>query len=206
MKQVLLAAALILISLTSNAQLNKKTWLVGGSGSFYSYNEDYTSPTFNQHAKFTSIDIATSVGYFIVNKFVVGLRPSFSSYKGEVASTSVASGGKTNSYKLAIGPFARYYFLNSEKPFNILADVSYQVGINKYLVTPREKGKNNTFLIMGGTEIFFNQTAGIEILLGYVQRVVSIENSPGAYNNTKSGFQVSIGFTLHLEKLKNKKL
>ncbi len=41
---------------------------------------------------------------------------------------------------------------------------------------------------MGGSEIYFNETAGIEILLGYTQKVLSIEDSPGAFNNTKSGF------------------
>jgi hypothetical protein len=102
---------------------------------------------------------------------------------------------------LAVGPFARYYFLNTDKPFNILADVSYQFGYLQQLGLLHEKGKNNTFSAMGGTEIFFNSTAGMEILLGYINKTVSIENSPGAFKNSKSGFQVSIGFTLHLEKL-----
>ena len=200
MKQIIL---LLLLSsaFTSYGQLTKKNWLVGGSGSFYSYNENYSNPTFTQTARYTSIDVAASVGYFIVDKFAAGLRPSFSSYKGEVVRVSVGSGGNTNSYKLAIGPFARYYFLNTDRSFNILGDVSYQLGLYQILGGFHEKGKNNTFSVMGGTEVFFNRTAGVEILLGYAKSIVSIENSPGAFNRTKSGFQVSIGFTLHLEKL-----
>ena len=201
MKTLSTFITLLVISLTTKSQIDKGIWLVGGTGSFYSYNEDYSTPTFNQTAKYTSVDVAASVGYFILDKFAAGLRPSFSSYKGRVVSASVGSGGSTNSYSVAIGPFTRYYFLNPEKPFNILADVSYQFGLNQRLGALRSKGKDNTFSLMGGTEVFFNSTAGMEILLGFTQNVLSIENSPDEFNNKRSGFQVSIGFTLHLEKL-----
>ncbi len=197
----LLTSIFLLLILNVNAQLDKGIWLVGGSGNFYTYNEDFSTPTYNQTAKFTNIDFAASIGYFIIDKFPVGIRPSFSSYKGKVVSASTGSGGSTNSYQLAIGPYARYYFLRSDRPFNILADVSYQFGINKNLGVLHEKGESNTFSIMAGTEVFFNNTAGLEILLGYLKKTESIENSPGAFKNGKSGFQVSIGFTLHFEKL-----
>ena len=196
----LMTLLFLILFFNANAQLDKGVWLFAGSGTFYSYNEDLSTPTFNQTAKYTSIDVAASAGYFIIDKFAAGLRPSFSSYKGKVVTASVGSGGSTNSYRVSIGPFARYYFLNADKPFNILADASYQFGINGYLGVLHEKGKLNTFTFMGGTEIFFNSTAGMEILLGYTKKTVSIENSPGAFTNNKSGFQVSIGFTLHLEK------
>lgn len=201
MKQLLLFPLLFLFVFPSQGQLMKNNWLIGGSGSLYSYNENYSAPTYNQTAKYTSIDVAASAGYFIVDKFAVGLRPYFSSYKGEVTSASAGSGGSTNSYRLAIGPFARYYFLNIDKQFNILTDIGYQFGINKQLDASHNKGKFNYFSVMGGTEVFFNSTAGLEILLGYTQKIISIENSPSALNNNKKGFQVSIGFTLHLEKL-----
>jgi hypothetical protein len=191
-----LIALLFTITLTSaHAQLTKKNWLVGGDGSFYSYNENYNAPTTNFTAKYTNISIVASVGYFLVDKVTLGLRPTFSSFKGEVT-----NGGKTNSYQLAVGPFARYYFLQADRPFNLLADISYQFGINKYLGALHEKGKFNAFSLMAGPEIFFNTTAGIEVLLGYTQRITSIENSPGEFNSNKKGFQVSIGFQLHLEK------
>lgn len=196
MKKLVLFFALLSFK-NANAQLDKGIWLVGGTGSFYSYTENYSTPVYSTVGKFTNIDIGASIGYFLIDKFAVGLRPSFSSYKGEVVNTP----GGTNQYKFSVGPFIRYYFLNKDKPFNILFDGSYQLGINKYLRSPKEKGKFNTLSIMGGSEIFFNNSVGMEILLGYSSKVVSIENSPGAFNNTKNGFQVSIGFTIHLEKL-----
>ena len=107
MKPFLQIFTLLILSLTTKAQLDKGVWLVGGSGSFYSYIETYNSPTYNNTAKYTNIDISASAGYFIIDKLVFGLRPTFSSVKGEVTSPG---GGTTNSYKIAIGPFLRYYF------------------------------------------------------------------------------------------------
>lgn len=197
MKKNILLLFLFTSALTANAQLDKSTWIVGGSGSFDSYTENYSTPRSNQTAKYTSIEFSASIGYFIIDKFATGLRPSFSSYKGEVVNTP----GGTNLYKLSIGPFARYYFLNKDKPFNILLDASYQLGTNRFLGASHEKGKFNTLSIMSGSEFFFNNSVGIEILLGYTSRFISIENSQSAFSNTKNGFQASIGFTFHLEKL-----
>lgn len=196
MKPFLTIIIFLTFSSTAKSQLNKGTWLVGGSGTFYSYNETYNSPAANFTAKYTNIDISASAGYFVVDKLVIGLRPTFSSYKG-----AAVDGGNTDSYKLAAGPFVRYYFLQTDKPFNLLTDISYQFGLLQNLGALHSKGKNNTFSAMGGTEFFFNNTAGMEILLGYTQKVLSIKNSPDEFNNKKNGFQASIGFLLHLEKL-----
>lgn len=188
----------IAFSLTTKAQLDKGIWLLGGSGSFNSYKEDYRTPTYNQTAKITSIDLGVSVGYFLVDKFAAGLRPYLSTYNSKVTNASVGGGAPTYKFQTAVGPFARYYFLNKDKPFNILADISYQFGINKFTVTPIQKGKFNSVSFMGGTAIFFNSTASIEILLGYKQQ---IESLVGNYNRDKKGLHASIGFTFHLEKL-----
>lgn len=196
MKNLILFFVLLLFK-NADAQLNKGIWLVGGTGSFYSYNEDYSTPAYSQTAKYRSIDVVASIGYFISDKFTAGLRPIFSSYKGKVVNTP----GGTSQIKLSVGPFVRYYFLNKDNPFNILFDASYQLGINKFLRSPQEEGKFNTLSIMGGSEIFFNSSVGLEILFGYTSKVLSIDNSQSASNNTKKGFQTSIGFTFHLEKL-----
>ena len=82
MKQLLLLLIISIIYLNSIGQLTKNNWLFGGSGSFYSYNETYASPAYNTTAKYTNIDVSASVGYFIVDKLVGGLRPTFSSFKG----------------------------------------------------------------------------------------------------------------------------
>lgn len=195
MKHLFLLLMLSAFYLQASCQLSKNTWLTGGAASFYTYHGTYTSPTINQKNKYTNIDLSASIGYFFMDKLAGGIRPYFSSTKGEIIGV-----GSTNGYRLAAGPFARYYFLNTEKPFNILGDVSYQLGINRNLGVLHEKGKLNTFSVMAGTEVFFNSTAGLEILLGYVNKISTIDNSPNASTSNQKGFQISIGFQLHLQK------
>ncbi len=200
MKHILLLSISVLYLAIAQGQLNKKTWLVGGSGSFYSYKQDFRTITGNAVYKITNIEVSTSLGYFILEKFAVGLRPSFSSEKTKGISSSSGLVGSGHTERWAIGPFARYYFLEKNKSFNILADISYQLGQLIHLGAMHEKGKNNNLSVMAGTEIFFNTSAGLEILLGYSDKIFSIENSPGEFSNEKKGFQVSVGFVLHLEK------
>jgi hypothetical protein len=186
---------LIVLSFQSFGQLEKGTWLAGGTGSLYSYNEDFTSTNASFTAKYTSIDISTGVGYFVIDKLASGLRPYLSTFKGESS-----GGGSNNNLKFTIGPFIRYYFLNPDKQFNILGDVSYQFGINNNKGGNNDKGKFNTFSFMGGIEAFFNSSVGIEVLLGYSQKVITIDNSLSSLNSNKRGFQTSIGFQFHLVK------
>jgi hypothetical protein len=200
MKPIFFITIALLITTSSYAQLEKSTWLVGGTGSFYSYTDDYTSQPLTQSGKWTSIDLSASVGYFVIDKLCGGIRPLFSFSKGtDKSSTGTISTGKQ--YYLSAGPFARYYFLDKNKPFNILTDVCYQLGINQYLTAGHESGKYNIFSAKAGIEAFFNSSAGVEILVGYYDKLVSIEdNTTGAFNDIKKGFQVSIGFQLHLIK------
>jgi len=195
MKSLLISLSLILSLISTQAQLTKKNWLVGGAGSFYSYTQDYTTPIADLTGKWTTIDLSGSVGYFFINKFSAGLRPYFSSFKGESS-----GGGSANYYRLAIGPFARYYFLHADRQFNILADANYQFGINNLLGVLHEKGKYNTFSLMVGSEVFFNTAVGLEILFGYKNQIITIDNSSSVYHSNEKGFQISIGFQIHLEK------
>ncbi len=192
MKHLFLLLLGIALSFSSFSQLAKKTWLLGGSGNLYSYHEKYDAPLTNYTTRFTTVDLSASVGYFFINKFTGGLRPYFFSKKG-----SSSGGGQGNDLKVAIGPFVRYYFLNDEKQFNLLADLSYQLGINKIL-TGNEKGKISILSAMTGIEVFFNSSVGLELLIGYVNRIEIINGNTG-YNSNRKGFQTSIGFHFHLE-------
>ncbi|HZK70793.1 MAG TPA: hypothetical protein VFD03_04630 [Clostridia bacterium] len=194
MKQIALLLTLF-IALNTYGQLTKRTWLLGGSGSLYSYHDDYVYPLQSYTAQYTNIDIAASVGYFFVDKLACGIRPYLSTYKGESS-----GGGGANDLKLAIGPFLRYYFLNKDKQFNLLADISYQLGINQARNGDNPKGKFNIFSVMAGAEVFFNSSVGLEVLLGYKSQLTTFDNSPSAFSNNRKGFLTSIGFHFHLEK------
>jgi len=195
MKSLFLSAVICTVSISAFGQLSKSTWLIGGNGSLYSYNEKYSYPLASGTSKYTSIDLSASIGYFFVNKFSAGLRPYLSIYKG-----SSSGGGSANNLKLAVGPFARYYFLKEDKQFNLLVDASYQIGINQEKNGDNPKGKFNTLSLMTGAEVFLNSSVGLEFLIGYKHQIASFDNSPSAYTSDRRGFQTSIGFQFHLEK------
>lgn len=195
MKYILLLLILTTQLTNASAQLNKATWLIGGNGSLYSYNENYTAPSINVTAKYTNIDISANIGYFFADKFAGGLRPYFLSEKGESS-----GGGRTNNLKFTVGPFARYYFLASDKQFNIFSDACYQFGTNMNKGGGDDDGKFNVFSAMTGVEAFFNSAVGIELAIGYSKKITTLGNSGGILKSDKNGFQASIGFQFHLTK------
>jgi hypothetical protein len=142
-----------------------------------------------------TFSLSPNIGYFISDKFAVGLKTLFSWSKGEFFPDDPAwSGGKTNSTKFSIGPFVRYYFLDMTKQYNILSEVSYQQG------TWNSVGANGTlhsFNASAGPVIFFNSSVGLEMLLGYS---ANSENFKGSYKNSPKGFAINIGFQIHLAK------
>jgi hypothetical protein len=174
------------------SQLTKGIWLAGGTGTFYSYNDTYKSEPSNTEFKNTEVELAASAGYFVADKFALGLRPTFSLEKTEPISPG---GGHGNTKRYTIGPFARYYLLNADKPFNIVSDISYQFGWVNHLKS--SKGHINNFSIMAGPVIFFNTSVGVAVLLGYRASKEEIKDS---YKDSNNGFQTSIGFQIHLEK------
>lgn len=198
MKPFFISLILFIINSNCNGQLEQNTWLVGGSGSYYKYTEDFSSQPASYIIKARSIDISASIGYFVLNRMALGMRPYFNGFKSEV------SGEKgQNYYRVSVGPFARYYFLDGERRTNLLLDIGYQLGLNRDFPTDITfKGKDNIFSAMGGVEFFFNTAAGMDILFGYVNKMLSIDNAPIQVNQLSNikGFQFSIGFQLHLEK------
>ena len=179
----------------SFAQLDKGTFLLGGNGSFYKYDGKYNAVNNNNTIKATDIKINASVGYFLIDKFVLGLRPSFSFNKGKLSTSSLV----VSTTQFMVGPFSRYYFLEKDKQFNILLDAAYLFGTNSYPLANTGKGIINELSISAGLEAFFNTTVGVEFLVGYKSKYEDIKGITG-YSDKKNGINVSIGFQIHLEK------
>lgn len=185
-----LTPLLLLVLFSAHGQLDKKSWLVGGNGTFYSYNENYSSPFYSSAGKFTQIDLSPVVGYFVAPKLALGIRPSFSSIKGKITSNG---GGSTNVQRYWIGPFVRYYFLDKEKPYNLLADAGYRFGVYN---SHGQKGDLRSFNILAGPVIYFNTSVGIEFLLGYAS---SVESADGGTKYSRKGFQIGTGIQINLK-------
>jgi hypothetical protein len=196
MKKLSLFITLTIAYSVARCQLDKGLWLVGGSGSFQSYNRDYQIPPNSVQYKETEVSISPSIGYFIIDKLAVGLRPSFSWSKSEgVGSTGNVSGGIGSNSWLELGPFGRWYFLQKGENYNIVGDASYHYGIQSYFGS--ETGHSNTFKLLVGPEFYFNSSVGIELLVGYNSRREFYDDGT---SNFYKGFLTTIGFQLHLEK------
>jgi hypothetical protein len=195
----LLLTVTLLFTINSYSQLDKKTWLVGGSGSFDSYKQEQsfisqgTGVPINVEYNHSNINLSANVGYFILDKFVSGLKFSYSDLYG--------ADGAIGGIEISGGPFLRYYILKKEKHFNILSEVNYQYGIigDGRSNSGGNDGTLNTFSFFVGPELFFNSSVGIELLLGYRNFKRTMNDSSDISIN-ENGFQIAIGFQIHLEK------
>lgn len=189
--KIFLTTILLIFSLTAKCQLDKGSWIVGGTGSFVSSKNTYITNGYSQESNSTTIKISPSVGYFLIDKLSSGIKTSFSFYKDKVTS---AGGGYSNVTRFEFGPFIRYYFLEKEKKINILSEFSYQYGF--YSANP-SKGSINTLSFLTGPVVFFNDSVALEFLIGYYSRVENVEQQ---YKDTQKSLQIAIGFQFHLKK------
>jgi hypothetical protein len=193
MKFLFTISLICLFTINANSQLTEGIWLLGGTASLYSTKNTYSTDVANQTSDNLQIGVAPSVGYFIADKFALGLSSTYTKSKVEVTSVG---GLYTNENRFDFGPFARYYFLNIDKQYNLLADINYQYGL--YWFTPR-KGDRHTLSASIGTVVFFNSSVGFELLFGYYSQKESINDQiRTAYE--KKGLLMTIGFKFHLEK------
>lgn len=202
----LFIAIALLFTINSFGQLDKKTWLVGGTGSFDSYKQNETF-VFTQTGEIQDVErsvkeleFSPKVGYFVIDKLALGLGISYINQKYETKTISGIFGdGAYKSYSFYVGPFARYYFLNKEKPYNILAEANYQFGSISQSDSPDSKGKLSRFSLFVGPEIFFNSSVGMNLLVGYTNSKRDMNDNSYVSNSTR-GFQVAVGFQIYLQK------
>ena len=187
MNKIKLIFTLTLFSfLTSNAQITKGNWMMGGNIGFdYSKrdNKNNTSGgtviTTNDQGAFL-ISLEPNIAYFIRNKFAIGTSISY--VNGFIEGTKINSDGMN----LGINPFLRYYFLDAEKDYNIFLEPSYNQFISKGL------GNGNGFSLKTGFSYFLNSSVAIETILKY------FKSSNDDFNSNKIYF--GFGFQIHLEK------
>lgn len=202
MKKLCLFITFSAFSFVSFAQLVKGTWMLGGTASLRAFEETYTSInnyndipySYKNVANKVNFKIAPNVGYFVADKFNVGLRTAYES------SQTYITDYQPREHSLAIGPFFRYYVLNSEKPFNILIDASFQLGYNWWVQKPvgnffdfKTKNSHNIAL-SAGPVVFLTENVALELSLGYVyQSSITKDVS----KTISKGFNTGIGFQFH---------
>lgn len=170
----ILVVATLFLAMKSNAQISKGFWMMGGGGSFGNYKNTSGGTT----SESFGLGIYPNVGYFLIDKFVVGTAGSLN--------TNFSSQSETT---YGISPFVRYYFLKGDKQINIFSELNY--GFQKQNNNP------STFQKIGfkaGTVFFLNDTVGLEIALNYVNSKVTY------YENENRSIFLGVGFQIHLEK------
>ena len=168
----ILFIATLFVAVTSNAQIEKGNWMMGGSAGLSNY--ESKSVGFSQEG--TNIYISPNVGYFLIDKLNLGASALLSFYNP----------GATKTY--GISPYVRYYFLEKEKQINLFSEVGY--GFQKQI---HSSTTLQTFNLKAGTVIFLNSSVGLEVALNYTN---SKQNSDF---QTRLIF-LGIGFQIHLEK------
>jgi hypothetical protein len=200
MKKLLLFTLSALILKMSSAQITKHNWLVGGTGLFSSTTSNSAAGNIGQRQ--TQINLSPNIGYFLADKFAAGLKIGYSNIRYKQLNTPNYNLSKF--ITCSVGPFLRYYFLPTDKQFNLLVDGSYQYGnergggVSSTGSEPVDfdltKYQKHTFSIAAGPVIYFNSSVGLEFLAAYTtSKYVNIEGR----NKT---FQVGLGLQVHLEK------
>ncbi len=183
-KIILLIIVSVSISNMVNGQITNGNWMLGGNASFSS--SKYGSTGGVQYSQ-TDIQVSPLIGYFAINNFAVGLKPSliYGSYNS-------SANGTTN---FSVGPFTRYYFLKPENRVNVFTEGAYAYGISK-AKNESAATKLNTFSISAGSVVYFNSSVGLEFTLGYTTTKIV------GHTGNNSVIRLGIGFQFHFEKEK----
>lgn len=188
MKYILTILITLFLSFSAKSQIGEGTWLTGGSANLSSSNFTYSYSGFVGKGRSTNINISPVIGYFIVDKFAVGAKPSLS-YEN---SSSIS--GTTRSTHFDIGPFVRYYFLPADNVINLFAEANYQYGFIKFQAA--DSKSRNTFSFYVGPVVYFNSSVGLELFLGYYIRNEKFLDGTVKTNS----FQINVGFQIQLKK------
>ncbi len=168
---------------TTNAQITKGNWMVGGNGSFSnleSYNNNYK----NDKRKTSELDIKANVGYFFIDKLQAGAKISYLLKKIPQDNLSWLK------YEL----YSRYYILKPEKIVNIYLEAGYFFG-NHLFNNILYKDNLNGYSLSAGPTIFFNSSVAMEMGVSY-----SSTKFKGVNDSTENNLQFILGFQIFLEK------
>ncbi len=188
MKTIKIILTITLFSfLTSNAQITKGNWMMGGNLSLSNNESESTTGSNTQTFKANKFNIDGSIGYFPIDKLAIGLSPSFTWNNPE--------GSRNSGIGYGLGPFARYYYLKPEKRFNLFSHFEY-IYYNGF--SNGEKiSSTNEFTIKNGVAVFLNSSVALELSLNYNNSKVDFES--GTTSKFKE-FNIGVGFQIHLEK------
>ena len=180
MKKFIFLSAACILSNHTFSQITKKNWLVGGKATFQS-NKTESVTSSGVSSEGSSLNLSINGGYFIFDKFAIGLQGGFFHYSSSFGSTS------SSGTDYGIGSFARYYFLKNDSRYNLFSEAGFS-----HFFSNNGRTGSNTYSIAGGAVIFLNSSVGLELIPRY-----SITKRKDA---TIKAFSLDLGFQIHLTK------
>ncbi len=173
--------------LTTNAQITRGNWMLGGNASFS--NKEIYQNEFKETSRsnFTEFDIKVNAGYFFMDKLQAGIRLGYSDYKLKKFTGA-------DRHFLNYGFYSRYYFLKPEKLVNIFFDGEYFLGSSSFS-SGELKDNIHGYAISAGPTIFLNSSVALELGINY-----SSTKFKGVNDSTENNLQFSLGFQIFLTK------
>lgn len=101
-------------------RINKNDWMLGGRGKLSFSSQNYIN---DEKIKETSFRLSPRIGYFVADRWAIGLSPSF-----EAGSTEIPSYGKDKYNELGLGINSRYYLMENKNKTNFFAEAGYSFG------------------------------------------------------------------------------
>jgi|TARA_B110000037_G_C16903450_1_gene417162 hypothetical protein len=181
MKKIFLIVSMLFFSISMKSQITKGNWMLGGNGS-YSYTDlksDISDPKPSWN-----ININPNIGYFIKDQLAIGSYTSFN------------FGKNSDGFFLNLGPFVRYYFLETDKKINYFTELSFAYSV--YFKKNNKNISTHGYNIKPGMIYFLNNTVALEASLKYYYG-----KAPDSNNLISKGLIFGIGLQIHLEKNNN---
>lgn len=206
MKKILLLL-LVFSSILASGQTEKGSFMIGGNASV-NFTKNSVEDNMSEGKNF-SFELNPLAGYFVANKFSVGLSIPFSWSRQKAKYEGFNAEYKSLNRGSGISPFVRYYI--PVKSFFIVTEAAYSWSYNKYTydsidpVTGEIIGndefssKSKSIRLSAGPTFFLSKYSSIEILANYQHDTFDQESSQ---TYRASNFYVSVGFQIYLPKSK----
>ena len=171
MKKTFSIAALLL-AMSTFAQTEQGDWLVGGTAGFRTNKNN------------SDFNFSPNTGYFFLKNFAAGANLQI----------NFAKAGAIKNTTLGVGPFARYYFGNTNfRPFAV-TQLNFLTATSK--VNSVKTTTNGIGWLLGvGGAAFLNENVAFEGIAGF-----NYSKFKNASSNT--GFSLNFGFQVYINKSK----
>lgn len=178
MKKTILLLLTCLTFKCSFAQIEKRNWLVGGSGSFasetYTYEEAYPKVTS------TELILSPNVGFFIIDKLAIGTLSTLAFSNLHYYNDPSFKDQFSRNYLFGI--FAKYYYFKQSQSVNLFSELGYYI---------YNTNNSNNLWFSAGPVVFLNPQTGLEFKVNYRMENMSNDNHI---------LSVGLGLQIHLKK------